>query len=267
MQKDSIEKARLLIRAVGPNGCKGIACKAYCADTSHEDACFSTAIKFGLVRAEVVSVVQDIKQNGGPGGCTTPTSCRDYCADTTHTDECKAFAASHNLKPIPQIIKKAEERMASTTEAKTAAINAILAKTAGPGGCTTADACRTYCADKTHQAECAAFAQANGLTGDGQPARMGTSTKPMIPAGIKQKIEARVASSTSGKPGVRAILQGRPLPVPKGVTPTNTSVTGSAETDTSAGGEPATTNTEDTAAPAGGAGVLWGFLHFFTGRR
>jgi hypothetical protein len=267
MKKEDTDKARIVIKATGPGGCKGLACKTYCADTAHEDACLAFAAEHGLLRAAEVSVVQDIKQNGGPGGCTTAAGCREYCADTTHAAECKAFAESHNLKPLPQVIRKVEEHMASSTEAKAAEINALLAKTAGPGGCTTADACRTYCAVAEHQAECAAFAQANGLTAPG--ARMGSTTpmKPAsttIPAAIRQKIEAHIASSTSGKPGLlRPIVPGKPVPT-TGVRPaTGASANGSVEAGAPTGGEPQT----NTATPEGGAGVLWGVLNFFGLRR
>jgi hypothetical protein len=266
MKKEDTDKARLILKLKGPGGCVGLACKTYCADTTHQDACESFAAEHGLLRAAEVSIVQDIKQNGGPGGCSSATACRTYCADTTHAAECKAFAVEHGLKPIMQAVQKVEERMASSTEAKTAEINAILAKTAGPGGCTTADTCRTYCADKTHQAECAAFAQANGLTAPAAGARMASTTggvpHPAMRPGsttIPAEIRQRLASSTEKRGTVWPVVPGKPVPTTGVKPPAGTSVNGSAEAGTQVGNEPAADN--------GGAGVLWGVLHFFGVRK
>ena len=62
------------------------ACKTYCDDFSHTDACVAFAEKFGIqveISTEQVQALQS-----GPGGCSSEGECRAYCEDVNHLDEC-----------------------------------------------------------------------------------------------------------------------------------------------------------------------------------
>lgn len=109
------------------------------------------------------------------GGCTSKEACRVYCETAAHHDACFAYAKTHGLMRAEEIEKARQfikERASSTPKMipglplrgnASSSIEAILAAGGGPGGCTTRDACKTYCDDTAHSAECLAFAKAHNL--------------------------------------------------------------------------------------------------------
>ncbi len=130
------------------------ACRVYCDDTTHADACLAFAQAHKLMSKDEVSVAKKFKDLVGPGGCHGK-ECKVYCADTTHQAECLAFAQAHGLGPQGHMGAEGEAHATSTAQ--------FLNGTTGPGGCTSSDACRTYCADQSHASECLAFAQEHHL--------------------------------------------------------------------------------------------------------
>ena len=123
------------------------ACKIYCNDLSHSDACTAFAKAHGLGNTETTQqtpVLPDI----GPGGCKGITECKTYCDDASHFDECINFAEQHGL-----INKKDIQRARKAVEK-------------GPGGCSGIEECRTYCEDTSHHAECAEYAHTHGQISD-----------------------------------------------------------------------------------------------------
>lgn len=121
------------------------ACKTYCDDPGHLDACVQFGEKHGLVKAEEVRKAQEFKEIAGPGGCKGSTECRTYCEDTAHQSECLDFGEKNGF------IGKAEAEQARKIAGKS-----------GPGGCQ-GEACKTYCNDSAHQEECLSFAEENGF--------------------------------------------------------------------------------------------------------
>ena len=117
------------------------ACKAYCDDGSHGDACLAFAQKYGLADQKAAAKAQAVEARGGPGGCNSVDACKAYCDDQGHQDECTDYAVQNGF-----MSKEDGER----------------AKKSGPGGCR-GSACQTYCADPAHEEECSDFAVKNGF--------------------------------------------------------------------------------------------------------
>ena len=134
------------------------ACKAYCDDAAHIDACASFAQVHGLMNKSEVDRAQkfkkDLQANGGPGGCKSPAECRAFCDILVNIDVCVKFAEAHGATGRDVAIGKS--------------VSAFI-KSGGtmPGGCTTKDACREYCSDFGHAEECAAFARKAGIAQQG----------------------------------------------------------------------------------------------------
>jgi hypothetical protein len=153
------------------------ACKLYCDEATHKDACFAYAKKVGLMSSEKIEAAKKILSKKGPGGCNSKDSCKAYCADSAHAEECLTFAESHKI---------------ITTE-KVDLIKRVVQGEA-PGACKSPQTCKMYCSDPAHRDECRAFAEANGL---GRP-RAGSSTPPGV------FIREGVASSTLRAKELRA---------------------------------------------------------------
>ncbi len=86
------------------------------------------------------------------GNCGDFNACKIYCDDPANADACTAWGEAHGLIQI-----NAQQPPAPSP------INEVLANGGGPGGCSSEDACRTYCDDITHIQECVAFGKAHGL--------------------------------------------------------------------------------------------------------
>jgi hypothetical protein len=169
-------------------------CKTYCDVSANADACTSYAESHGLAQhhsstASKVKVNDLVKNNGGPGGCTSENACRMYCDNVAHIKECATFGKAHGL------ISSADAQQAN----KIAAL--IDSGIAFPGGCTTRDTCETYCLDTTHADECVAFAQKSGLLGKNDLAQAkkfrDSLTTGQTPGGCKSGDECRAYCNDS----------------------------------------------------------------------
>src|SRR3989344_4111770 len=140
-------------------GCNSKAeCKAYCDDSTHAEACLSFAESRGMMSKDEIKTARKFIGQTGPGGCTG-SACRQYCNSKEHFAECRAFAEKNGLIPPrgerpqgPAIDKDKED-----------AVEKLVEREGGPGGCTSKAACKTYCEDGTHVDECLAFAEKNGM--------------------------------------------------------------------------------------------------------
>lgn len=132
------------------------ACKTYCNDTSHMQACIQFAQGHGLVSAseasQAKSFVQIITNGGGPDGCNSPDSCNTYCSDTNHLQACLSFAQAHGL---------ANTQMAEQGKKM---LSYLQSGGKMPGNCNSQDACQSYCNDLAHAEECFVFSQKIGVT-------------------------------------------------------------------------------------------------------
>ncbi len=88
-------------RQGGPGGCKGEECRTYCSDAAHHDECFNFAKAQGLIRPEEQKqfeqsrrINDQIKTQGGPGGCKSEQECLQYCtSDSSRIGDCANFGA------------------------------------------------------------------------------------------------------------------------------------------------------------------------------
>jgi hypothetical protein len=106
------------------------------------------------------------------GGCGSKEACRVYCDIDTNHDACFAYAQTHGIMRADEIQKAREflkAHSASSTAPRpgprspNASIDAVLATQGGPGGCTTREACKTYCDEQANADGCLKFAQAHNL--------------------------------------------------------------------------------------------------------
>jgi len=144
-------------------GCTSKAeCKTYCDQTEHRDACVTFAEAHGLMHKDEVaaarSFIKKVQSGEGPGSCATKSECQSYCAQAEHRKECVAFALENGLQPPP-----AAEQHRQNENQNQSKIAQVLRETAGPGGCTTQQECKTYCGVQEHREECIQFAKDNGL--------------------------------------------------------------------------------------------------------
>ncbi|MDP3947630.1 MAG: hypothetical protein Q8Q41_03000 [bacterium] len=84
------------------------------------------------------------------GNCGSKDACRTYCNDSANIKACMAFAESHGL-----VNKKEAERAQKFAER--------LNRGGGPGGCTSPQACETFCGRPDNLEACIAFAEEHGL--------------------------------------------------------------------------------------------------------
>lgn len=130
------------------------ACKTYCDDTTHMDACLTYAQQHNLLSDQEIKDAreyQDVLKGKGPGACTDQKSCRAYCDDINHLQECVAFAKDHNLLSSEELTRAQQVAQALANGAKL------------PGGCTSAQSCETFCSDPKNVSACFAFAQQAGM--------------------------------------------------------------------------------------------------------
>ena len=136
-------------------------CKTYCDIPSNLEACMTFAEAHGLMPAEEVKRVREfaalVRNQGGPGGCTSPTECRTYCSQEGRFAECRAFAEEHNLERPGDDFNREEPRLDENKAAQ------AIEQYGGPGGCTSMEACRTFCETEGNHDTCFAYAQEHGL--------------------------------------------------------------------------------------------------------
>ena len=198
------------------------ACKVYCDDASHGEACLAFAKKYGLVDQKTAAKAEAVEQKGGPGGCKGANECRAYCDDPGHETECIEHAVANGfmtraeadraLKPGPGGCRgRACEQYCRDPSHETecfefAAANGLIPKAelqrirefkekfkkreTGPGGCQGEQACRQYCEDPGHITECVSFAEENGFVNKEQ-AQIIKKTAGKGPGGCKGTNECR----------------------------------------------------------------------------
>ncbi|MBI2046078.1 MAG: hypothetical protein HYT28_01475 [Parcubacteria group bacterium] len=130
------------------------ACRAYCDDLSHVNACLSFAEKYNLIPPDELREAKKFAQLGetsGPGGCASKGACDTYCEDVAHIEECVAFGEKHGLIP-PDELKEAKQ-----------VAKALKDGAVPPGGCKGKKECQAYCEDGAHIDECLAFAEKAGF--------------------------------------------------------------------------------------------------------
>ncbi len=139
------------VAALGNCGSKD-ACRTYCNDSSHVNACLTFAEENNLMSPDEVAAARKFIAAGsvGPGGCTSPEACKAYCNDISHINECVSFAEKTGILPPDQL-----------AEAKK--VQAAIARGIQPPPCGGEDACKIYCSEPSHMEACITFAEAAGM--------------------------------------------------------------------------------------------------------
>lgn len=137
------------------------ACKAYCEDAKHQDACRAFAEKHGLgaSKQEADETLQKLERDGGPSDCAKNAknpalACKRYCDDVAHIEECVAYAKKHELMKGREL-EEAEK-----------VLSALRRGVKLPPQCKDARSCKEVCEDpadiKTARA-CFEFGKEAGL--------------------------------------------------------------------------------------------------------
>lgn len=137
------------------------ACRAYCEDAKHQDACRAFAEKHGLgaSKQEADETLQKLERDGGPGDCAKDAknpalACKRYCDDVAHIEECVAYAKEHELMKGREL-EEAEK-----------VLSALRRGVKLPPQCKDARSCKEVCEDpadiKTARA-CFEFGKEAGL--------------------------------------------------------------------------------------------------------
>lgn len=128
------------------------ACKVYCDDADHIDACLAFAEKNNLMSEDELATAKKFMEAGGkgPGDCTGKESCEAYCNDINHINACIAFAEKAGILS-PKELAEAKQ------------VQAAIAKGVKPPACNGKKECDAYCEDSSHMKECIAFGEAAGF--------------------------------------------------------------------------------------------------------
>lgn len=167
------------------------ACRAYCNDTVHIDACVSFAETHGLMNRDEASQAKKFKQvlqsGGGPGGCTNPQDCQTFCSNTANLEVCVKFAKDHGVKD--QNVDQGEKILA-------------YVKSGGhmPGNCSSKESCQAYCGDFSHAEECFNFAKNAGIaqTGNGPGGGNGGGGNEPTPEQVRKFLDLAKNGQTPG---------------------------------------------------------------------
>lgn len=159
LSTSNLELAQKFTKAVGagggPGGCKSLEqCERYCDDNSHTNECLDYVGKKELLPIDELNKVRKVAEGfrqgvETPGKCRDYTDCNVYCSDYSHAGECASYA-------------KKVGYFSSEQAAEAEKFLPLISRGAMPGGCKSKDACESYCANATHQAECSDFALSQG---------------------------------------------------------------------------------------------------------
>jgi len=127
------------------------ACKIYCDDSVHMNACIDFGEKNGLVSKEEAAIgkkaAQKIQNGETPGGCKDKESCEAFCQNNTQDlEQCISFAEDIGV-PSEEIAQAKQIALALKKGAQL------------PGGCNGKESCENYCKVAKHIDECLAFAE------------------------------------------------------------------------------------------------------------
>ncbi len=149
------------------------ACKNYCADTTHSDACIAFARKKGFYKQAGPS--QDIMTAAkGELGCDSQSSCREFCGNQQNWIKCGEFAKRHNLGGNPQVDDTKKQ--------------ALLEKAKQYLGCSSYDSCRAFCSQETNRIKCMELSRLISSAVGSKPPQPLPDGRPEICRNITQKM-------------------------------------------------------------------------------
>ncbi|MDP2641620.1 MAG: hypothetical protein Q8P39_03805 [Candidatus Yanofskybacteria bacterium] len=183
------QMAGFMARGEMPGSCNNEkSCKAYCSDPSHSEECTAFFLKAGVMTPEEAEMFR--KTGGrGPGGCQDRNECESFCNNPANQQTCFEFGKEHGLISDEELanIEKGTRRFQEGMESAPAEVVACLESSLGsktiqklksgqltptpklgesmqscfeeftpkgPGGCSSEEECKAYCADPSHGDEC-----------------------------------------------------------------------------------------------------------------
>ncbi|MEK7595951.1 MAG: hypothetical protein AAB564_00125 [Patescibacteria group bacterium] len=160
MPPEEAKRAKNMMAAEGPGGCRGRQCEDYCENPEHGEECLNFAVKQGFMdpqEAERAKKFMELAKKPGPGGCQGKEQCDAFCRQPGNGEACMNFAIENGLMPPEEIERMKQEREIIKK------LESQVEKQGGPGGCRGHQECQQYCSDLAHFDECAAFAVNNGM--------------------------------------------------------------------------------------------------------
>lgn len=175
MSEEELAKATQVLEAIQsgatlPGGCTNQdTCEAYCKEVDHMEECLNFASAAGIMTEEELEEAQTMmeKMQSGdmPGGCDSEETCSAYCMQEVNREECEAFFGEMGGGGEGSDGSERGERGASP-EGTEEYDEEYQSSFVGPGGCTSEEACMSYCLDPANMDECASFFGPRPDTGD-----------------------------------------------------------------------------------------------------
>ncbi len=128
-----------------------ISCRTYCEDPVNADSCIDYGRSKGFYQGESDEKVRDVLSKAKSSlGCDSYEACQNFCEIPANFDRCSNFARSQGIvgghvedPAKSEIVSKAKEVL----------------------GCTSPDACRSFCEQEANAQKCSDFAKTVGLRG------------------------------------------------------------------------------------------------------
>lgn len=114
---------------------------------------FGALLTRAASRAEIVFPIAEL------GGCGSEGECRVYCDDERNAEACLAFAEREGVMEKGEVVRAR-------------AMVQALRSGKSPGGCTSREACETFCSDVTNIETCLAFAERHGIRDEAEVKEM-----------------------------------------------------------------------------------------------
>ncbi|MBI2018691.1 hypothetical protein HYS96_03185 [Candidatus Daviesbacteria bacterium] len=134
-------------------GCTDYAsCRTYCEDPVNSQSCIGFAKAKGFYKEDDLQTKKDVILDKAKAalGCDSLSSCLNFCEVPANYDKCHNFAQGSNLSG--GILIKPDGGQ-------------ILAKAQQVLGCSSENACKSFCEDESNREKCAQFARETGLRG------------------------------------------------------------------------------------------------------
>ena len=130
------------------------ACRTYCENTTHSDACIAFAKKKGFYKEQKIDAKKQalIQAAKTELGCNSETSCQATCEQEVNFDKCQKFAQKNGLDE-------------GQKDQKDPADKAILQKAKTILGCDSSTSCKAICEQEANREKCSEFAKQAGLEG------------------------------------------------------------------------------------------------------
>lgn len=128
-----------------------LSCRTYCEDPVNTQACIDYGRSKGFYQGESDEKVSGVlAQAKTTLGCDSYAACQNFCEVEANYDRCAAFARSQGV--VGGYVDDPSK-------------SDILAKAKEVLGCSSPDACKTYCEQEANRDKCSQFAKQVGLSG------------------------------------------------------------------------------------------------------